>query len=395
MSETNHKRNELPNFPPGGGALIRVGIIGGAGYTGGEMIRILLNHPGVAISYIHSKSQADKFLHEVHEDLAGETDRKFDSQWHKDIDVLFLCVGHGEAKKFLEEEAGVLDDIRIIDLSQDYRLHKDGIRPTIRPTIHQTVSPTMRPAIHPASASGHNDYPFIYGLPELNRDAIRTAHYIANPGCFATAIQLGLLPLAKAGLLGEVYTTGITGSTGAGQSLSGTSHFSWRANNIQAYKTLTHQHLKEIGQSLQQLQPSFGAGIYDHPRDGGLTNDRPTDGGPRTGIHFTPWRGDFTRGIFISSQLHCEQKEEELIALYEDFYRGHPFTIFSRKPISLKQVVNTNKCLIQLEMQGSQLVVHSAIDNLDKGASGQAVQNMNLLFGLEETAGLRLKANAF
>jgi len=344
MSETNNH--------------IRAGIIGGAGYTGGEMIRILINHPQVNIAFVRSKSNAGKYLSEVHEDLSGETDKKFDAQWHSDIDVLFLCVGHGEAKKFLEEQASVLHDVRIIDLSQDYRLHKDGHRPTILPEL----------------ASRHNNHPFIYGLPELNRDQIREARYIANPGCFATAIQLGLLPLAKAGLLEQVYTTGITGSTGAGQSLSATSHFSWRANNIQAYKTLTHQHLKEIGQSLQQLQPSM---------------DKPG------AIHFIPWRGDFTRGIFISSQLTCDLDETALTTLYEDFYRDHPFTIVSKTPISLKQVVNTNKCMIQLEKQGDQLVVHSAIDNLLKGASGQAVQNMNLLFGLDETTGLHLKANAF
>jgi N-acetyl-gamma-glutamyl-phosphate reductase len=216
-----------------------------------------------------------------------------------------------------------------------------------------------------------NGHPFVYGLPELNREEIRSAHGIANPGCFATGIQLGLLPLAKAGLLGDVYSTGITGSTGAGQSLSATGHFSWRANNIQAYKSLTHQHMKEVGQSLQQLQ------------------------GATPVVNFIPWRGDFTRGIFVSSQLKVEKGAEEVLALYEDFYRGHPFTIVSRKPISLKQVVNTNKCLIQLEQVGQQLVVHSALDNLLKGASGQAVQNMNLLFGFDETTGLHLKANAF
>ncbi len=333
---------------------IKAGIIGGAGYTGGEMIRILINHPEVEMNFVHSKSNAGKFLYQVHEDLAGDTDQKFSADWHSRVDVLFLCVGHGEAKKFLEEHASGLSGTRIIDLSQDYRLHKDGQRPTL---------------------PGFADHAFIYGLPELNREAIRAARYIANPGCFATTIQLGLLPLAKAGLLREadVYTTGITGSTGAGQSLSATSHFSWRANNIQAYKTLTHQHLKEIGQSLQQLEPAASGGA----------------------IHFIPWRGDFTRGIFVSSQLRCDRTIEELTALYEDFYRGHPFTILSRSAISLKQVVNTNKCLVQLEKQGSQLVIHSAIDNLVKGASGQAVQNMNLLFGLDETAGLHLKANAF
>lgn len=345
----------------------RAGIIGGAGYTGGEMIRILINHPYVEICFVHSKSNAGKFLYEVHEDLAGDTDQKFSADWHNDVDVLFLCVGHGEAKKFLEEHASGLGSARIIDLSQDYRLHKDGQHPNI---------------------PGLTDASFIYGLPELNREAIRSARHIANPGCFATTIQLGLLPLAKAGLLREadIYTTGITGSTGAGQSLSSTSHFSWRANNIQAYKTLTHQHLKEIGQSLRQLEPTPATKAAS-----GSTR-AVTSGGA---IHFIPWRGDFTRGIFVSSQLRCDRTIEDLTTIYKDFYHSHPFTILSRSAISLKQVVNTNKCLIQLEQQGEQLVIHSAIDNLVKGASGQAVQNMNLLFDLDETAGLHLKANAF
>lgn len=362
-------------------ATIKAGIIGGAGYTGGEMIRILINHPDVEIRFVHSKSNAGKFLYEIHEDLAGDTDQKFAADWHSEVDVLFLCVGHGEAKKFLEANASGMGGARIVDLSQDFRLHKDGRRPVL-------------PAL--------SNNAFIYGLPELNREAIRSARYIANPGCFATAIQLGLLPLAKAGLLKDtdVYTTGITGSTGAGQSLSPTSHFSWRANNIQAYKTLTHQHLKEIGQSLQQLETG-GADTAPSGQTAsglaasGLSNPasaRPASGGV---IHFIPWRGDFTRGIFVSSQLRCGKTIEELTALYEDYYRGHPFTILSRSAISLKQVVNTNKCLIQLEQEGGQLVIHSAIDNLVKGASGQAVQNMNLLFGLDETAGLHLKANAF
>ncbi|MES1224557.1 MAG: N-acetyl-gamma-glutamyl-phosphate reductase, partial [Bacteroidota bacterium] len=219
---------------------------------------------------------------------------------------------------------------------------------------------------------------FVYGLPELNKEQIKIANNIANPGCFATAIQLGLLPLAKAGILEDVYTTGITGSTGAGQSLSATSHFSWRANNIQAYKTLTHQHLGEIYQSLNQLQESF-------------TNIPLGDGG----ISFVPWRGDFTRGIFISSQVHCDIDLETLVELYTSFYNEHPFTHISKEPIFLKQVVNNNKCVIQLEKLGSKLVIHSAIDNLLKGASGQAVQNMNLAFGLDECAGLKLKANYF
>lgn len=326
---------------------IRAGIIGGAGYTGGEMLRILLRHPNVTLAFVHSKSNAGNFLYSVHEDLLGETDKKFDSDWSYDVDVLFLCLGHGEAKKFIEAHSPVTGNVKIIDLSQDYRLNNNGQRPLL------------------------DGQPVIYGLPELNREAIRTARHIANPGCFATALQLGLLPLAKAGLLGDVYTTGITGSTGAGQGLSATAHFSWRANNIQAYKTLTHQHLNEVGQTLEQA------------------------GGGKTAIHFVPWRGDFTRGIFVSSQLQVGPRPEEITALYKSFYQGDPFTIVSQQAISLKQVVNTNKCLIQLEQQGSQLVVHSVIDNLTKGASGQAVQNMNLLFGLDETSGLHLKATAF
>jgi N-acetyl-gamma-glutamyl-phosphate reductase len=318
---------------------VRAGIIGGAGYTGGEMIRLLIRHPAVDIRFIHSKSNAGKPVADIHEDLAGDTQLTFASEWDEEVDVVFLCMGHGESRKFLDEHGAAFEGVILIDLSQDFRL------------------------------AGK---PWVYGLPELNREEIRSAQMVANPGCFATAIELGLLPLAKAGLLREVYTTGITGSTGAGQSLSPTGHFSWRANNIQAYKTLTHQHLKEIGQSLKQAP-----------------------GGAEATIHFTPWRGDFTRGIFISSQLACEKDPTEVFQLYEDFYRGHPFTIVSRNLISLKQVVNTNKCLIQLEQVGRQLVVHSTLDNLLKGAAGQAVQNMNLLFGLDETAGLRLKANAF
>jgi N-acetyl-gamma-glutamyl-phosphate reductase len=323
---------------------IKAGIIGGAGYTGGELIRLLINHPAVELTFIHSRSNAGKPVYSVHQDLLGETELLFTGELSDDIDVLFLCLGHGESKKFLAEHA-IDDKIKVIDLANDFRLM-------------------------PQSQIGNRK--FVYGLPELNRDEIKSANNIANPGCFATAIQLGLLPLAKAGLLSDVYTTGITGSTGAGQSLSSTSHFSWRANNIQAYKTLTHQHLGEIGQSLMQLQ---SAGDVK--------------------VNFVPWRGDFTRGIFISSQIQCEEKAEELLGLYKEFYAGHPFTHITTEPVFLKQVVNTNKCIIQLEKVGSILVVHSVIDNLLKGASGQAVQNMNLLFELEETAGLKLKANYF
>ena len=346
---------------------ISVGIIGGAGYTGGELIRILINHPQVDIAFINSKSNAGNPVYQVHADLIGETNLQFSDDLSAlqdgSVDVIFLCVGHGDARKFLTEYT-VNDKIKIIDLSQDFRLNR------------QSTIGTRQ---------------FTYGLPELNKAAIKTAQNIANPGCFATSIQLGLLPLAKAGLLESVHTTGITGSTGAGQSLSSTSHFSWRANNIQAYKTLTHQHLKEITQSLQQLQPTFSSG--GSPSTGGGQGEAGQEGADA--LSFIPWRGDFTRGIFVSSLLDCDWEEEQLTELYTDFYQDHPFTVLSKSEICMKQVVNTNKCIIQLEKVGTKLVVHSAIDNLTKGASGQAVQNMNLLFGIEESAGLKLKANYF
>jgi len=334
---------------------ISVGIVGGAGYTGGELIRLLLNHPNAEISFVHSKSNSGNQLHKVHQDLIGETGILFTSELSDDIDVLFLCTGHGEARKFLEANK-IASQVKIIDLSNDFRLSANAF-------YHSKINGNGEDIV--------TRY-FVYGLPELNKEQIQSAQNIANPGCFATAIQLGLLPLAKAGLLDEIYTTGITGSTGAGQGLATTSHFSWRANNIQAYKTLTHQHLGEIGQSLLQLQPKSNIDLS-----------------------FVPWRGDFTRGIFVSSTLHCEQPIEKLNNLFKDYYAGHHFVCISDDAIFLKQVVNTNKCVIQLEKVGTKLVVHSAIDNLLKGASGQAVQNMNLMFGLDETAGLHLKANYF
>lgn len=324
--------------------MIKVGIIGGAGYTGGELIRLLIHHPYASVAFIHSRSNAGKPVYSVHQDLLGDTDLAFTDKLADDVDVLFLCLGHGESRKFLQENE-IPGKIKIIDLANDFRLREQ-------------------------SAIGRRE--FVYGLPELNKELIRKADNIANPGCFATSIQLGLLPLAKAGLLQDVFTTGITGSTGAGQSLSATSHFSWRANNIQAYKTLTHQHLGEIGESVRSLQ-----------------TEKPVD------IHFVPWRGDFTRGIFISSTIHCDLSIEELNKLFEDFYKNEPFTHVSRSPIYLKQVVNTNKAVIQLEKVGTKLVVHSAIDNLLKGASGQAVQNMNLMFGFPEKAGLEFKSAGF
>ena len=326
--------------------MIKAGIIGGAGYTGGELIRILLNHPQVQIAFVHSRSNAGKPLHTVHADLIGETELLFADAISQDIDVLFLCLGHGESKKFLTENT-IDARIRVIDLANDFRL---------------------------AANAQLGERQFVYGLPELNREGIRAARNIANPGCFATAIQLGLLPLAKAGLLKEAYVTGITGSTGAGQSLSATSHFSWRTNNIQAYKTLTHQHLGEIVQSLQQLSA--------HPL-------------AEAPVHFVPWRGDFARGIFVSATVDTKESLSNLHQLYQAFYATHPFTVVTDQPVFLKQALNTNKCVIQLEKSGNKLVVHSVIDNLIKGASGQAVQNMNLLFGLDETAGLHLKSIGF
>ncbi len=308
--------------------MIKVGIIGGAGYTGGETIRLILNHPSAQLAFVQSRSQAGKYLYETHADLVGETDLKFVSEIDENVDVIFLCLGHGESKKLLSEKPL---KTKIIDLGNDFRLTDE----------------------------------FIYGLPEFQREKIKGASKVANPGCFATTIQLGLLPLK--GSLKDVYTTGITGSTGAGQKLQDTTHFTWRANNISAYKTLTHQHMGEINRTL----------------------------GTKDAIHFVPWRGDFTRGIFVSSVLTNDESLDTLNSLYKDFYRSHPFTHVADSMIDLKQVVNTNKCLIFLEKEGNKLVVHSALDNLLKGASGQAVQNMNLMFGFEETAGLKLKSIVF
>lgn len=322
---------------------VRAGIVGGAGYTGGELIRLLVNHSLVDLIFVHSKSHAGKSLHSVHHDLIGETEIQFSVETSEEIDVLFLCVGHGDSEKFIQENE-IQQPVRIISLSEDFRLKANSV---------------------------FQNRNFVYGLPELNRGNIQKAENIANPGCFATAIQLGLLPLAKINVLGDVYTTGITGSTGAGQTLSVTSHFSWRENNIQAYKSLTHQHLKEINESLYSLS------------------------GKAASVHFVPWRGDFTRGIFITSQLKCTWDLNEIYAAYHEFYKGHPFVKVSAESIFLKQAVNTNNCFINIEKEDDNLVVHSAIDNLLKGASGQAVQNMNLMFGIDETMGLKLKANYF
>ncbi|MBN8682013.1 MAG: N-acetyl-gamma-glutamyl-phosphate reductase [Chitinophagales bacterium] len=320
--------------------MIKAGIIGAAGYTGGETIRLLLNHPEVTLVFAQSRSQAGKRLSEVHQDLLGETDLRFTQDASEPVEVLFLCLGHGEAKAWLESRPND-PSLRVIDLSTDYRAG--------------------------GAWSGHD---FVYGLPELQRENIRRAHLIANPGCFATALQLALLPLAESGQLGEVYATGITGATGAGQSLSATSHFPWRHANISPYKTLQHQHLKEVQAALHRHSPGAA-------------------------LHFVPWRGDFTRGIYVSCTLKSSLTQAAAQALYSTFYQTHPFTQVSDTTVDLKMVVNTNKCVISLEKQGEHLVVHAAIDNLLKGAAGQAVQNMNLIFGLDETLGLKLKPTGF
>jgi len=343
--EDNKNKSGSSAPPSGGGGGIRAGIIGGAGYTGGEMLRILVNHPNVEIAFVNSKSNTGNYVYEVHTDLFGDTELKFTGGLSDDIDVLFLCVGHGDAKKFLAEN-DIPDNIKIIDLSQDFRLSQN---------------------------SKIKNKNFVYGLPELNREAIKSAQNIANPGCFASCLQLGLLPLAANGQLNsEVHITATTGSTGAGQSPSATTHFTWRNDNLSIYKAFEHQHLGEIGQSLNQLQPDFGQTL-----------------------NFIPYRGDFTRGIIASIYLDSDLMQDEALKLYTEFYAAHPFTHVTTRNIDLKQVVNTNKCFIQIAKHGNKLLITSIIDNLTKGASGQAVQNMNLMFGLEETTGLKLKATGF
>lgn len=322
--------------------MIKAGIIGGAGYTAGELIRILLNHPQVELVFVNSTSNAGNKLYDVHGGLLGETELSFTDQLpYEQINVLFSCSAHGDTRKFMEAN-NVPADLKIIDLSTDYR--------------------------HKAIAEG-----FVYGLPELNKEAITKASRIANPGCFATAIQLALLPLAKASLINsEVHVNAITGSTGAGVKPGATSHFSWRENNISVYKAFGHQHLQEIRESLESLYPDFDEDI-----------------------NFIPVRGNFTRGIFASVYLEYNGTIEDAEKLYEEFYKDSPFTIVTDKNPDLKQVVNTNRCILHVEKHGNKLLILSCIDNLIKGASGQAVHNMNLIFGLDETVGLKLKASAF
>ena len=320
----------------------KVGIIGGAGYTAGELIRLLINHPEVNISFVHSTSNAGKKITEIHEGLLGETDLIFsDSHPLDEIDILFLCSAHGDSKKFWENNTRP-EKLKVIDLAQDFRDESDG---------------------------------YIYGLPEVNIDRIKGAGLIANPGCFATAIQLSLLPLAAADLLpknGDINITALTGSTGAGVKPGSTTHFSWRNDNISVYKPFTHQHLKEISMTLRKLQPDFSSRI-----------------------NFIPVRGDFARGIYAIITLDCNLSQEAVSKLYKDYYYDAPFVVISDKPIDMKQAVNTNKAVISLMVHDGKLLVTCAEDNLLKGASGQAVQNMNIMLGIDQTTGLRLKPSAF
>lgn len=320
--------------------MIRAGIIGGAGYTAGELIRLLINHPQVRIVFVHSESNAGNPLTYVHEGLMGDTDLRFSADAPLDeIDCLFLCSGHGASSQFWQTHERP-EGLRVVDLAQDFRDESHG---------------------------------YVYGLPELNRDRIKSTLLLANPGCYATAIQLALLPLASAGMLNDsVHITGITGATGAGVKPTYSTHFSWRDNNMSVYKAFEHQHLLEIRRSLSQLQPSM-----------------------LPEINFIPMRGDFPRGIFVTAYTRCDLGLEDATKLYRDFYHDAAFTHIADKALDLKQVVNTNKCLIWLEKHDDKLLVLSTIDNLLKGASGQAVQNMNLMFGLDETTGLRLKPSAF
>lgn len=322
--------------------MIRIGIIGAAGYTAGELIRLLINHPDAEIAFVNSTSNAGNLVADVHSGLFGETTMRFTDELPLDsIDLLFFCTAHGDTRKFMESHT-VPEKLKIIDLSTDYR----------------------------AEGPEHD---FVYGLPELNRRRICNATRIANPGCFATCIQLGLLPLAKHLMLNsELHVNAITGSTGAGVKPSSTTHFSWRNDNISVYKPFTHQHLAEISQSLSQLQNSF-----------------------RSSINFIPVRGNFSRGIFATTYVDCKVELDEIRRIYDEYYADHSFTFLTDKNPDLKQVVNTNKCLIHLQKHEDKLLIISMIDNLLKGASGQAVHNMNLLFGLEETVGLHLKPSAF
>ncbi|KJD35425.1 N-acetyl-gamma-glutamyl-phosphate reductase [Tamlana sedimentorum] len=324
---------------------IKVGIIGGAGYTAGELIRLLINHPNAEIDFVYSTSNAGNQISKIHQDLVGSLNRVFTDTVNTNVDVLFLCLGHGNSVKFLSNHT-FSENTKIIDLGNDFRLEADKV---------------------------FEGKTFVYGLPELNKTAIEGANYIANPGCFATAIQLGLLPLADANFLqNDVHINAVTGATGAGTSLSATTHYTWRDNNFSYYKPFTHQHLGEINQSVKQLQDNFASEI-----------------------NFMPNRGNFSRGIFATLYTKFEGSVDDAKNLYQNFYDSAKFTFISDDFLHLKQVVNTNKCLVHLHKHEGKLLITSIIDNLLKGASGQAVQNMNLMFGLEETTGLHLKGTYF
>ncbi len=325
--------------------MIRAGIVGGAGYTAGELIRLIIHHPALELDFVYSTSNAGNEIAEVHADLEGEILSAFTSVLNLEIDVLFLCLGHGNSKKFLEENQ-FSERTHIIDLSNDFRLKEDRVL---------------------------GDKAFVYGLPELNATEISKSKYLANPGCFATAIELALLPLASEGLLqDDVHVNAVTGATGAGVSLSKTTHFTWRDNNFSHYKAFTHQHLGEITETVSQVQPRWNQEIY-----------------------FLPNRGNFSRGIFSTAYTTFSQGLDSAFELYEAYYKEAPFTFVSRREVFLKQVVNTNKCLIHLHKHKDKLLITSVIDNLLKGASGQAIENMNLMFGLDRKLGLELKANFF
>ena len=338
--------------------MVRVGILGAAGYTGGELIRLLINHPEAEIVFANSESNAGNKVYDVHEGLIGDTELEFTSEMPFDkVDVVYFCFGHGKSEAFLKEHT-IPSNVKIIDLAQDFRI------------------------------KGNHDY--VYGLPETHREEIAKCQHLANPGCFATCIQEGLLPLAKAGLLTrDIAVNAITGSTGAGQKPGATTHFSWRNNNFSVYKLFTHQHLHEICQTLNELRPASAPRAID-TLDEGFEGDGIT-------VDFIPYRGDFARGIFCTEVITCDkaQDKDAIVALYKEFFKDAAFTHYSDKALDLKQVVNTNKCLLHVEVFGRKIVVTSMIDNLLKGAVGQAVQNMNIMFGLDEKAGLNLKAAAF
>ena len=333
--------------------MIKIGILGAAGYTGGELIRLLLNHPEAEIVFANSESNAGNSIADVHEGLYGETDLKFTAEMPFDqVDVIFFCFGHGKSEAFLKEH-NVPEKVKIIDLAQDFRLAPQAVVATQQPT----------PAAHD----------FVYGLPEINEAKIASAMHVANPGCFATCIQLGLLPAAKMGLINsDVSVNAITGSTGAGQKPGATTHFSWRMGNMSIYKAFSHQHVPEICQSLKQTQGYLDAAI-----------------------DFIPYRGDFARGIFATEVVKTDKTLDEIVAGYKEFYKDAKFTHYVDKALDLKQVVNTNKCLVHVDKYDDKLLITSCIDNLLKGAVGQAVQNMNIMFGINQTAGLKLKPSAF